>query len=163
MGLARKEAAVNILTLATLETPRYNLWKMAKTVLVVDDVAFVRKTLIDILTEAHYQVVGEAQDGNQAIEMYTRLRPDIVTMDVVMPNVSGIDATRKIMKINKDAKVVIISAMGQENLVMEAINVGAKDYILKPFSAADVLKTIERAFVGDDHGKPSGREQKLGF
>jgi two-component system chemotaxis response regulator CheY len=122
---------------------------MAKTVLIVDDIAFVRKTLTDILTQAHYQVIGEATDGSEAVNLYAKLRPDIVTMDVVMPQMSGIDATRRIIKLDKNAKVVIISAMGQENLVMEAINVGAKDYILKPFSAEEVLKTIERALGGD--------------
>lgn len=136
---------------------------MAKTVLIVDDVAFVRKTLTEILTEAHYQVVGEAEDGNQAVDMYFQLRPDIVTMDVVMPEMSGIDATRKILRTDKDARIVIISAMGQENLVMEAINVGAKDYILKPFNAQDILKTVERALIGEDRGSGHNphREQKL--
>jgi two-component system chemotaxis response regulator CheY len=114
-------------------------------VLIVDDVAFVRKTLSDLLTQAGYQVVGEASDGTEAVNQYAALKPDLVTMDVVMPQMSGIEATRKIIKMDKDARVVIISAMGQENLVMEAINVGAKDYVLKPFSSADVLKTIERA------------------
>ena len=122
---------------------------MSKTVLIVDDVAFVRKTLTDILTEAHYQVVGEASDGAQALDLYTKLRPDLVTMDIVMPNMSGIDATKKILKADKDARVIIISAMGQESLVMEAINVGAKDYILKPFSSMDVLKTLERAMLDE--------------
>lgn len=122
---------------------------MAKTVLIVDDIAFVRKTLSDILTQAHYQVLGEAEDGHEAVNLYFKLRPDIITMDVVMPKMSGIDATRKILKVDKEAKVVIISAMGQENLVMEAINVGAKDYILKPFSTDEVLKTIERALMGE--------------
>lgn len=136
---------------------------MAKTVLIVDDVAFVRRTLADILREAHYQVVGEAADGAEAVNLYMKLNPDIVTMDIVMPQMSGIDATRKIIKHNKDAKVVIISAMGQENLVMEAINVGAKDYILKPFSAAEVIKTIERG-LSEDAGvsRPSHREHKIG-
>ncbi|MCM2278403.1 MAG: response regulator [Oligoflexia bacterium] len=137
---------------------------MPKTVLIVDDVAFVRKTLNEVLTEAHYQVIGEAADGAEAVNLYMKLRPDVVTMDVVMPQMSGIDATRKILKYDKDAKVVIISAMGQENLVMEAINVGAKDYLLKPFSGAEVVKTIERA-LADDSGKPSRpspREHKIG-
>jgi two-component system chemotaxis response regulator CheY len=118
-------------------------------VMIVDDVAFVRKTLTEILTAAHYQVVGEAKDGAEAVEMYERLKPDLVTMDVVMPGMSGIEATKRIVKSDKSARVVIISAMGQESLVMEAINVGAKDYMLKPFSAADVLKTVERALVDD--------------
>jgi two-component system, chemotaxis family, chemotaxis protein CheY len=135
---------------------------MAKTVLIVDDVAFVRKTLGDILTEAHYQVVGEAADGMEAVDLYGKLRPDLVTMDVVMPKMSGIEATRKIIKADKNAKVVIISAMGQEALVMEAINVGARDYILKPFTADDVLKTVERALMGDDKiaARPFRTEQK---
>lgn len=118
---------------------------MSRKVLIVDDVAFVRKTLNDLLTQAGYQVVGEASDGTEAVTQYALLKPDLVTMDVVMPQMSGIEATRKIIKMDKDARVIIISAMGQENLVMEAINVGAKDYVLKPFSSNDVLKTIERA------------------
>ena len=136
---------------------------MAKTVLIVDDVPFVRKTLVEILTEAHYQVVGEAADGIEAIAMYTQLRPDVVTMDIVMPKMSGIEATQRICKMDKDAKIVIISAMAQVNLIMEAINVGAKDYLLKPFSSADVKKTLERVFIDDDHhmGK-SSREQEVG-
>lgn len=134
---------------------------MARTVLIADDVAFVRKTLSEILTAAHYQVVGEAKDGQEAYSLYMRLKPDLVTMDVVMPVMSGVEATRKIMKSDKEAKIVVISAMGQENLVMESINVGAKDYLLKPFSAEEVLKTIDRAFVGDEKsGKSNHAAQK---
>jgi len=138
---------------------------MAKTILIVDDVAFVRKTLTQILTDAHYQVVGEASDGQEAIDLYAKLRPDLVTMDVVMPEMSGIEATRRIIKVDGEARIVIISAMGQENLVMEAINVGAKDYLLKPFSTQDVLKTIERALLDESHASArasSVRENKLG-
>lgn len=137
---------------------------MTKTVLIVDDIAFVRKTLAEILTRAHYQVVGEAADGTEAVSLYARLKPDLVTMDVVMPQMSGIDATRRIIKMDKNAKIIIISAMGQENLVMEAINVGAKDYILKPFTTSDVLKTVERALFAEQHilGKTLQQREKAG-
>lgn len=122
-----------------------------KTIMIVDDVAFVRQTLRDILTEGGYRVVGEAVDGTEAISMYNKLRPDLVTMDVVMPQMSGIEATRRILKNDLMARVIIISAMGQENLVMEAINVGARDYILKPFTSVDVLKAVERGLTDDAH------------
>ena len=121
-----------------------------KTVLIVDDVSFVRKTLAKILTDARYHVVGEAEDGVQAVTQYFKLKPDIVTMDVVMPKMSGIDATRKIISQDKNANIVIISAMGQESLVMEAINAGAKDYILKPFSEQDIIKTVEHALTSEE-------------
>ncbi len=123
---------------------------MPKTVLIVDDVAFVRKTLAAMLPRSDYQVVGEAHDGAQAVELYKRLKPDLVTMDIVMPKMSGIEATRRILRDDKNARVIIITAMGQENFVMEAINVGARDYILKPFRADEVLKTFDRVLLGDD-------------
>ena len=134
---------------------------MVRTVLVVDDMAFVRKTISDILTEAHYQVLGEAKDGQEAIDLYVKLRPDVVTMDVVMPQMSGIEAARKIIKIDKDAKVIILSAMGQENLIMEAIHAGAKDFVLKPFNPEDLLKAIARLFESESNirGRSAHREK----
>jgi two-component system chemotaxis response regulator CheY len=139
---------------------------MAKTVLVVDDVPFVRNTLKEILSAAHFQIVGEATDGEEAVDMYIKLKPDFVTMDVVMPNMSGIEATRAIIKLDKSARIFIVSAMGQENLVMEAINSGARDYILKPFSAAEILKTFERAVEEDlpasARARTANRESRTG-
>lgn len=122
---------------------------MRKTVLIVDDVAFVRKTLAEILSAADYQVIGEAKDGAEALQLYQQFQPSLVTMDIVMPRMSGIEATRRIMKADPNARIVIISAMGQENFVMEAINVGARDYILKPFRTDEVLRTLERVTLGD--------------
>ena len=119
---------------------------MARTVLIVDDIAFVRDTLKKILISAHYKVVGEAATGREAIEAYKEYRPDIVTMDVVMPEMSGIEATRKITKMDKTAKIVMISAMGQETLIMDAISAGAKDYVLKPFTSEDIIKAIEHLY-----------------
>ncbi|MBS1961891.1 MAG: response regulator [Bdellovibrionales bacterium] len=124
---------------------------MAKKVLIVDDIAFVRKTLAEILREGGYQVVGEASDGREAVEKWTELRPDVVTMDVVMPNLSGIDATKEILKRDKQAIVVMISAMDQIHLVMEAINAGAKDYIQKPFHSGDIHQVISRALRGESN------------
>ncbi len=120
---------------------------MGKTVLVVDDILFVRKTLVKILTQAHYQVVGEAADGREAVALFKRLKPSAVTMDLVMPTMNGIEASRQIVKYDPEAKIVMITAMGQESLIMEALNAGVKDYVLKPFTAKDVLLALDRALM----------------
>jgi two-component system chemotaxis response regulator CheY len=117
---------------------------MAKTALVVDDVAFARRVIKDILTAAKYTVLGEATNGDEAVNMYRKLKPSFVTMDVVMPVKGGIEATRKILEDDKDARIIMISAMGHEQLLMEAINAGARDYILKPFSPEDLLRAVEK-------------------
>ncbi len=118
----------------------------SRTVLIVDDIPFVRKTLKQILTSHGYKIVGEAENGEQAIELYHENKPDLVTMDLVMPLMNGVEATRTIMRNYPDAKIIILSAMMQENLVTEAILAGAKDYIVKPFNTEEVLKTISSVF-----------------
>jgi two-component system chemotaxis response regulator CheY len=117
---------------------------MGRRIVVADDIQFVRETISEILTAAHFQVVGEAADGDQACEMFEQLRPDLITMDIVMPKMSGIDATLKLMKRFKDAKILIVSAMGQEHMVMEAIHAGARDFLLKPFSSTELVRAVER-------------------
>src|SRR5690606_32264857 len=99
----------------------------------------MRKMIGDILAQGGYRVVGEAANGVQAIEMYKQLRPDLVTMDIIMPDMGGIDAVREIVKEDPDARILMCSAMGQQALVVEAIEAGARDFIVKPFQPARVL------------------------
>ncbi|MGH7560152.1 MAG: response regulator [Gemmatimonadales bacterium] len=117
---------------------------MAHTVLVCDDAIFMRTMITDILTQAGYEVVGEAESGAQAVEKYRQLRPDLVTMDIVMPDMGGIEAVREICKENPEAKILMCSAMGQQALVVEAIQAGAKDFVVKPFQPSRVLEAVQR-------------------
>ncbi|MCT4613029.1 MAG: response regulator [Clostridia bacterium] len=119
---------------------------MAK-ILIVDDAAFMRMMLKDILSKAGYEIVGEAENGAQAIEMYKELTPDLVTMDITMPEVDGIQAVKEIKKINAGSTVVMCSAMGQQAMVIEAIQAGAKDFIVKPFQQDRVLEAIQKALA----------------
>ena len=98
----------------------------------------------DILTQAGFEVVGEAESGLEAVERYKELRPDLVTMDIVMPEMGGIDAVREIVKIDPEARVLMCSAMGQQALVVEAIQAGAKDFVVKPFQPSRVLEAVQR-------------------
>ncbi|MED4934572.1 response regulator [Heyndrickxia coagulans] len=117
---------------------------MAKKILIVDDAAFMRMMIKDILTKNGYDVVAEAADGAQAIEKYKEHRPDLVTMDITMPEVDGIGALKEIKKIDPDAKVIMCSAMGQQAMVIDAIQAGAKDFIVKPFQADRVIEAIQK-------------------
>jgi len=119
---------------------------MAK-VLVVDDALFMRKMLSDILKKEGFEVVGEADNGKDAIEKYKEIKPDLVTMDIVMPKmeeIDGIAAVREITKLDPQAKIIMVSAMGQHALVVEAIQAGAKDFIVKPFQPSRVVEAIRR-------------------
>jgi two-component system chemotaxis response regulator CheY len=113
-------------------------------VLVCDDAIFMRTMISDILTQAGYEVVGEAESGAQAVQKYRELKPDLVTMDIVMPEMSGIEAVREICREDPDAKILMCSAMGQQALVVEAIQAGAKDFVVKPFQPSRVLEAVQR-------------------
>jgi two-component system chemotaxis response regulator CheY len=115
-------------------------------VLIVDDAIFMRKMISDILVENGMEIVGEADTGAKAVEKFMELRPDLVTMDIIMPEMNGIDAVRKIMEFDSQAKVVMCSALGQQALVQEAITAGAKDFLIKPFNAARVVEVIAKVF-----------------
>lgn len=118
---------------------------MSKKILIVDDAAFMRMMIKDILTKNGYEIVGEAQDGREAVEKYKELEPDLVTMDITMPEMDGITALKEIKQIDPDAVVIMCSAMGQQAMVIDAIQAGAKDFIVKPFQADRVLEAIEKA------------------
>lgn len=120
---------------------------MAK-VLIVDDTAFMRKLLKNILFGAGFDIAGEAENGKQAVEMYNKLKPDVVTMDVVMPEMTGIDALKQIKSIDREAKIVMCTAIGQEKVVMTAIKMGARGYIIKPFQAPKVIEEIKKVVGG---------------
>jgi len=115
-------------------------------VLIVDDAIFMRKMISGILVENGMEIVGEADTGAKAVEKYMELRPDLVTMDIIMPEMNGIDAVRKIMEFDSQARIVMCSALGQQALVQEAITAGAKDFLIKPFNAARVVEVIAKTF-----------------
>lgn len=113
-------------------------------ILVVDDAAFMRVLLKNILKSGGHEVVGEAENGIEALEKYEELKPDLVTMDIVMPHLDGIETTRSIIKIDPKARIVMCTAVGQQAKVLEAIKAGARGYIVKPFQADKVLEEIEK-------------------
>lgn len=117
---------------------------MNETVLICDDAIFMRTMIGDILKQAGFRVVGEAASGVEAVERYRELKPDLVTMDIVMPEMGGIDAVREILKDDPAAKVLMCSAMGQQALVIEAIQAGARDFVVKPFQPSRVLEAVQR-------------------
>ncbi len=117
---------------------------MSIKILIVDDAVFMRNMIKDIFSGDEFEVVGEAANGVEAIEKYKELNPDVVTMDVVMPLKSGIEAVKDIVSDDRDAKIVMCSALGQDSLIMEAIEAGAKDFIVKPFKAEKVIEIVKR-------------------
>ncbi|WP_061213810.1 response regulator [Syntrophomonas wolfei] len=120
---------------------------MGKRVLIVDDAAFMRMMIKDILTKNGYTVVGEAENGTVAIEKYKELKPDLVTMDITMPEMDGIIAVKEIKAVDPAACIIMCSAMGQQAMVIDAIQAGAKDFIVKPFQPERVIEAVSKALV----------------
>ena len=117
---------------------------MSKKVLVVDDAAFMRMMLKDILTKNGFEVVGEAENGAVGVAAFQKFKPDIVTMDITMPEMNGIDAVKAIKTLDASAKIVMVSAMGQQSMVIEAIQAGASDFIVKPFQPERVIDALTK-------------------
>ena len=117
---------------------------MAKNILICDDAAFMRMMSKDILTKNGYNVVGEAENGAKGVEKYNELKPDLVLMDITMPELDGIQALKKIKSMDASATVIMCSAMGQQAMVIESIQAGAKDFIVKPFQADRVLEAVKK-------------------
>ena len=117
---------------------------MSKRVVIVDDAVFMRMMIKDILEKNGFEIIGEASNGASAVEEYKNLKPDIVTMDITMPEMDGIQAVKEIRKIDPDAKIIMCSAMGQQAMVMEAIQAGAKDFIVKPFQSDRVVEALNK-------------------
>ena len=113
-------------------------------VLIVDDAAFMRMMIKDILQKNGFEVIGEASNGIEAVDLYKKEKPDVVTMDITMPDMDGIEAVKEIKSFDPAAKVIMCSAMGQQSMVMDAIKSGAKDFIVKPFQADRVLEAIRK-------------------
>ena len=114
-------------------------------VLVVDDAAFMRKLLTDALTSGGHEVVGEAGNGVEAVARWQELRPEVTTLDITMPEKDGLQALSEIMAIDPSAKVIMCSALGQEGKVLEAVKLGAKDFVVKPFQPPRVLEAVDKA------------------
>jgi len=131
---------------------------MSIKILVVDDAIFMRSMIRDIFARSPFVIAGEAENGQEAIEMYKELRPDVTTMDIVMPEVDGITALKEIIKLDAQAKVIMCSALGQESLIAESIEAGAKDFIVKPFQPNKVLKVVRSVLGLDENFLPIGEK-----
>ncbi len=116
---------------------------MARTILVVDDAIIIREMIKDAITEAGWQVIGEAQNGQEAIDKYIELRPDVVTLDMVMPDHDGLFALKGILQYDSHARVLVVSALEQKQTLKEAFKLGATDFVVKPFDCEHVIKAID--------------------
>jgi two-component system chemotaxis response regulator CheY len=120
---------------------------LGKKVLIVDDAAFMRMMIKNIITKSGYEVVGEAENAGIAVDLYKELKPDLVTMDITMPEMDGISGVKALRSIDPKVNIIMVSAMGQQAMVMEAIQAGAKDFIVKPFQQERILQAMERVLA----------------
>ena len=121
---------------------------MAIKVLFVDDSSFMRTILKGIILKEPFELAGEAANGLEGVELYKKLKPDVVTMDIVMPEMDGIEAVRKILAFDPEARIIMVSAMGQQSMVIDAIQAGARDFIIKPFQPPRVQEALKRVTEG---------------
>ena len=117
---------------------------MGINILIADDLKFIKLVLRDLVEKAGFRVVGEASNGEEAVELYQDKRPDVVLMDITMPKVDGLAAMKKILKIDPEAKIIMCSALGQQSLIVQALRLGAKDFIVKPFREERVIASIKK-------------------
>ena len=127
---------------------------MSIKILVVDDAIFMRSMIRDIFARGPFVIAGEAENGVEAVRLYRELKPDLTTMDIVMPQMDGITALKEIVRSDPAAKVVMCSALGQEALIAEAIEAGARDFIVKPFQPGRVLKVVQSVLGLDERFQP---------
>ncbi len=127
---------------------------MSIKILVVDDAIFMRGLIRDIFARGPFVIAGEAENGAEAVRLYTELKPDLTTMDIVMPQMDGITALKEIMRLDPGANVIMCSALGQEALIAEAIEAGARDFIVKPFQPARVLRVVQSVLGLDEQFRP---------
>lgn len=118
---------------------------VSKRILVVDDAAFMRMMLSDHLKKGGFDVVGQAENGRVAVEKYIELKPNLVTMDITMPEMDGIQAVKEIRRFDSNARIIMCSAMGQQHMVLDAVSAGARDFVVKPFDQARVLQAVTKA------------------
>jgi len=117
-----------------------------KTVMIVDDTGFMRKKLRKLFEQNGHEVVAECEDGNEAVDAFQKHKPDIVTMDIVMPKMSGIAAVKALIELDEHAKIIMVSSLGLENKVMEAARAGASSFILKPFTSEQLMEAVDAVF-----------------
>lgn len=123
---------------------------MRKKILLADDTAFMREMLKSALDPEKYQIIGEATDGAQAVEYYKEKKPDLLILDINMPKMNGIDALTEVIAYDPEAKVIMCSDQKYENMIVMAIKRGAKDFVIKPFSASDVILAVKKVFNEED-------------